>query len=181
MRCLNFIFFRLIPTWVIRCELRIQLHLRERNRKKIVLLRIKCPAALEHEILLAIHSLPLEISDDALLKSGRIEIILSDAEKILAENLALFPPDDIEIPVSLEEEFHAALPPDLRADIRACRNLLELQMNHPDAVAQKIYGFVNVRLRKGSELFFSLSIVQENLSISDKNDIVVIMSDILHG
>ena len=54
-------------------------------------------------------------------------------------------------------------------------------MNHPDAVAQKIYGFVNVRLRKGSELFFSLSIVQENLSISDKNDIVVIMSDILHG
>ena len=100
MRCLNFIFFRLIPTWVIRCELRIQLHLRERNRKKIVLLRVKCPAALEHKILLAIHSLPLEISDDALLKSGRIEIILSDSEKILAENLALFPPDDVEIPVS---------------------------------------------------------------------------------
>ena len=97
------ILFILIPAWILRLEVWIQLHLCKWDREEVVLLRVEFASFLYEKVRFAVHCLPSE-SVQLHAGAGLVYPALVYAEEVLAEHFAHLPAFEVEWTHTLEEE-----------------------------------------------------------------------------
>ena len=83
--------------------------------------------------------------------------------------------------MTFKKEFDSSFPLNLLTDIRTLRKIIKFQMYHSDTVSDLVDSDIQIFLRKSSQSFLCLYIIQKDLCITDHYDVIVIVTYIFNG